>query len=149
MVSLKNLPHEFVYLHKASQFSYNFKSFPSISRLSTCNSAQFPLKSTSITRTSKPIVPSPYFKRGKTRISRMIRHQINCAVYFVHHEHKQSVIRREKDWKARYLIQSKGTVKYPYTINRVKLRKVAEEIAVKRTSRLMIRYNLSKLKRGK
>jgi len=144
MVSLKNLPHEFVFLRKEPNFPVHFQPSPPISSLSLGNSAKPTPRLTVISRTSKPTVPSPYFKRGKTRISRMIRQRVNYTVYFVHHENKQNVVMRRKDWKATYLAQIKGIVKYPYTINRVQLLKSAEETAVKHTSRLMNRYNRCK-----
>jgi hypothetical protein len=147
MVSLKELPYEFVFLRKEPSFSVNLASIGPISAHQSANSSlQFPSKPAAITRFPKPAVPSPYLKLGKYRICRSIRLKVNSSS-FVHHEHRQNATFRERDWKATYDAAVGRKCKYPYGTNRAKMLQNAEGMLRSSTSRIMLRYDKCK-KRG-
>ena len=136
MVSLKDLPYEFVFLRKEPSLPVNLASNGPISTHQQANSSlQFPPKHTAITRFSKPTVPSPYLKLGKYRICRSVLLKVNS---FVHHEHRQNASFRERDWKATYDAAVGRKCKYPFGANRAEMLKNAEGMLRSSTSRVMI-----------
>ena len=106
MVSLKDLPYEFVFLSKAPN------SVPCVQPLQPVRTppASFRFQCTprpaGITRMPKPAVASLYIKRGKRHLERGIRMSIRKAVRdryrnFQHHQHK-SHLHPKEDWRAEY-----------------------------------------------
>lgn len=115
MVSLKDLPYEFVYLCKEPAFSTCSLSTSHISTIKPSNfTLQLNRPPRQIVRTAKP-ASSIYRKRGQIRLARGIRHKIRKAIArrnFEHHQNRNHVNATE-DWKKKYNLLNAGQYNRP------------------------------------
>lgn len=140
MVSLKDLPYEFVFLTKEPNPSLCPQSLLPIHSPSPSSlHFQCAPRPTGIKCSAKPAVPSPYIKKGRIHLARGVRPKIRKSLrYFQHHQHARHLHRKE-DWRAEYsrMVQSI----YPERVEtRASLLSVIKKNAEKSSNRAIARY---------
>lgn len=144
MVSLKDLPYEFVFLTKEPNPSFCPQSLlPVHSPSPSSLHFQCTPRPTGIKCSAKPAVPSPYIKRGQIHLVRGVRSKIKRSLrYFQHHQHARHLHRKE-DWRAEYsrLAPPTGQITYaPKVETRASLLSGIKKNAEKSSNRAIARY---------